>query len=160
MSQKRLDELGRHAASKGVTVHMPRIGSGLAGCDWDRIEKLILAMMVKHKVNVFIYLWDANGDCNRSEGCCQWDAASLLADAEAAALKASTTSRAHASRGGEFFGWDDDIEEKLFSTLEVQHEDLGQCLTFERCEKGRGPSPPCQHMPSRHWGCEAWHLAA
>ena len=28
-----LDELGRHAASKGATVHMPRIGSGLAGGD-------------------------------------------------------------------------------------------------------------------------------
>ena len=64
---------------------MHRIGSGLVRGDWDRIEKLILAMMVKHKVNVFIYLWDADGDCDRSEGC--WDAASLLADAEAAALK-------------------------------------------------------------------------
>ena len=96
-----MDELGRHAASKGATVHMPRIGSGLAGCDWDRIEKLILAMMVKHKVNVFIYLWDADGDCSRSEGC--WDAASLLADAEAAALKAAAATRAHASRCTEFF---------------------------------------------------------
>ena len=45
-----LEELGRHAASKGATVHMPRIGSGLAGGDWDRIEKLILTMMVKHKI--------------------------------------------------------------------------------------------------------------
>ena len=80
---------------------MPRIGSGLAGGDWDRIEKMILAMMVKHKVNVFVYLWEADGDCSRSEGC--WDAASLLADAEAAALKAAAASHAHASKGIEFW---------------------------------------------------------
>ena len=129
-----LDELGRHAASKGATVHMPRIGSGLAGGDWGRIDRLILAMMVKHEVNVFMYLWDADGDCNRSEGC--WDAAALLADAEAEGLKASALAQARASRGVEFFGWDDDIEEHLFSTPEVQHEDSGQWLTFERCEQG------------------------
>ena len=112
--RRALDELGCHAASTDATVHMHRIGSGLAGCDWDRIEQLILAMMVTHKVNVSIYLSDADGDCARSEGC--WDAASLLADAKAEAVKASAVAQARASRGVEFFGWDDDIEEKLFST--------------------------------------------
>ena len=64
-----LDELRRHTTSQGATVlvHMPRIGSGLAGGDWDRIEHLILAMMVKHKVDVPIYLWDADGDCEWPE---------------------------------------------------------------------------------------------
>ena len=56
------------------------IGAGLAGGDWDYIEQLMLAMVVKQKANVFIYLWVADEDCTRSEGC--WDAASLLANAE------------------------------------------------------------------------------
>lgn len=37
-----LDDLGKFAAWLGMSVHMPKIGSGLAGGDWDRIEKLIL----------------------------------------------------------------------------------------------------------------------
>ena len=58
----------------------------------------------------------------------------LKTEAVKASLLATYTARA--TRGVEFFGWGDAIEEKGFSTLEVQHEDSGQWLTFERCEQG------------------------
>jgi len=38
-----------------VTVHMPRIGCGLAGGKWDEVEPIILAELVAHGVPVTVY---------------------------------------------------------------------------------------------------------
>ncbi len=38
-----------------ATVHMPKIGSGLAGGDWNIIEKIIIEELSDKNVEVFIY---------------------------------------------------------------------------------------------------------
>ncbi|MFC3986409.1 macro domain-containing protein [Streptosporangium jomthongense] len=38
-----------------ASVHMPRIGAGLAGGSWDRIEPLILTQLTGHGVAVTVY---------------------------------------------------------------------------------------------------------
>jgi O-acetyl-ADP-ribose deacetylase (regulator of RNase III) len=43
------------AVQLGASVHMPRIGCGLAGGTWDRIEPLILATLVAAGVQVYVY---------------------------------------------------------------------------------------------------------
>jgi O-acetyl-ADP-ribose deacetylase (regulator of RNase III) len=45
--------LARFALSHGATVHMPRIGAGLAGGDWERIEALIARCLVECDVTVY-----------------------------------------------------------------------------------------------------------
>jgi len=36
-------------------VHMPRIGCGLAGGTWDRIEPIIVRALCEHDVAVTVY---------------------------------------------------------------------------------------------------------
>ena len=43
------------AIEHGASVHMPRIGCGLAGGTWDRIEPLIEQQLAAEDVRVFIY---------------------------------------------------------------------------------------------------------
>ena len=50
-----LDAVGLHVAARKATVHMPRIGPGLAGGDWTKIEQMICRMAVNHRVLVLIY---------------------------------------------------------------------------------------------------------
>jgi len=50
-----LRDLGGMAATAGASVHMPRIGTGLAGGDWRRIEPLILETIVDCGVPVTVY---------------------------------------------------------------------------------------------------------
>jgi O-acetyl-ADP-ribose deacetylase (regulator of RNase III) len=49
----------RHVAAKAgelsASVHMPRIGCGLAGGKWERIEPLIQDTLCKVNVPVFVY---------------------------------------------------------------------------------------------------------
>ena len=54
-----LDAVGLHAAAKKATVHMPRIGSGLAMGDWTKIEQMVCRMAVKHRVLVIVYTLEA-----------------------------------------------------------------------------------------------------
>lgn len=52
--------LGRTAAfavEHGASVHMPRIGCGLAGGQWERIEPLIEHTCLARDVPVFVYDW-------------------------------------------------------------------------------------------------------
>merc|ERR1712157_599162 len=44
-----------HAATDGASVHMPRIGSGLAGGEWEKIEVIIQGMSKKHDVDIYVY---------------------------------------------------------------------------------------------------------
>jgi len=36
-------------------VHMPRIGCGLAGGKWEKIEPIILSELIDKGINVFVY---------------------------------------------------------------------------------------------------------
>lgn len=40
-----------------ISVHMPKIGSGLGGGNWDEIEKLIESKIEKYKVETHVHLW-------------------------------------------------------------------------------------------------------
>lgn len=50
-----LRRLAVEAADLGASVHMPRIGCGLAGGRWDRVEPLITAELTGHGVQVTVY---------------------------------------------------------------------------------------------------------
>ena len=50
-----LEELARHAAALGASVHMPRIGCGLAGGAWPVVEKLIVATLCERQIAVAVY---------------------------------------------------------------------------------------------------------
>ena len=54
-----LAAVGDTARKSGATVHMPRIGCGLAGGKWERIEPLILEALSGRGVAVTVY--DFNG---------------------------------------------------------------------------------------------------
>jgi len=50
-----LKELGERTLELGASVHMPRIGCGLAGGEWARIEPLIVEYLCARGVAVTVY---------------------------------------------------------------------------------------------------------
>ncbi|MGK5638173.1 macro domain-containing protein [Streptomyces sp. URMC 126] len=50
-----LAKLADEAARLGASVHMPRIGCGLAGGRWDRVEPLIRARLTDRGIPVTVY---------------------------------------------------------------------------------------------------------
>ncbi|MEU9075919.1 macro domain-containing protein [Kitasatospora sp. NPDC004745] len=50
-----LAALGDRALELGASVHMPRIGCGLAGGRWERVEPLVAARLVARGVPVTVY---------------------------------------------------------------------------------------------------------
>jgi O-acetyl-ADP-ribose deacetylase (regulator of RNase III) len=51
-----LDQIGAYAAQGNLSVHMPRIGAGLAGGEWTRIEHLITQVLCeRHGLAVAVY---------------------------------------------------------------------------------------------------------
>lgn len=50
-----LDKVGQEAAVWGASVHMPRIGCGLAGGTWDLIEPIIETTLCDNGIEVFVY---------------------------------------------------------------------------------------------------------
>lgn len=50
-----LETVAKQALAIGATVHCPRIGAGLAGGEWSRIELLIRAHLVTAGVDVTVY---------------------------------------------------------------------------------------------------------
>jgi len=50
-----LCEVCKFARKKGLTLHMPRIGCGLAGGRWDLIEPLLETHSDDNKVDVYVY---------------------------------------------------------------------------------------------------------
>jgi O-acetyl-ADP-ribose deacetylase (regulator of RNase III) len=50
-----LQKLGQVVKPTGGTVHMPRIGCGLAGGTWDKVEPLIQKNLVDQGVYTFVY---------------------------------------------------------------------------------------------------------
>lgn len=53
-----LDTLAEHAAARGATVHLPRIGTGLAGGEWDRIQPMIEKALSARSVRGVVYILD------------------------------------------------------------------------------------------------------
>ncbi|MET9350699.1 macro domain-containing protein [Streptomyces termitum] len=47
--------LADKAAELGASVHMPRIGCGLAGGSWDRVEPLVRKRLVERGTEVTVY---------------------------------------------------------------------------------------------------------
>ncbi|WP_435136513.1 macro domain-containing protein [Actinacidiphila sp. bgisy144] len=50
-----LAALGGRALELGASVHMPRVGCGLAGGRWERVEPLVTARLVERGVGVTVY---------------------------------------------------------------------------------------------------------
>ncbi|MFI6851238.1 macro domain-containing protein [Streptomyces sp. NPDC050416] len=50
-----LEALAAKAGELGATVHMPRIGCGLAGGKWSRVEPLIEERLVRRGIPVTVY---------------------------------------------------------------------------------------------------------
>ena len=50
-----LEKVCEMALRAEATVHMPKIGSGLAGGDWNIIEEIIKSELVQKGVNVTVY---------------------------------------------------------------------------------------------------------
>lgn len=53
-----LNTLAEQAARLAASVHMPRIGCGLAGGRWDRIEPLITAALCENGIATTVYDFD------------------------------------------------------------------------------------------------------
>ena len=50
-----LSIVAQEALTTNASVHMPRIGCGLAGGKWEEIEPIIDAELINHGVNVYVY---------------------------------------------------------------------------------------------------------
>ncbi|MFJ6855781.1 macro domain-containing protein [Streptomyces sp. NPDC091271] len=50
-----LDKVAAKAAELGASVHMPRIGCGLAGGTWSRVEPLLTDRLVSRGIEVTVY---------------------------------------------------------------------------------------------------------
>lgn len=50
-----LDKVGQYALENNMTVHMPRIGCGLAGGTWDKIEPIIQSTLTGRNISVTVY---------------------------------------------------------------------------------------------------------
>lgn len=50
-----LTRLAEHARDLGASVHMPRIGCGLAGEKWSHVEPLLTERLVKRDIAVTVY---------------------------------------------------------------------------------------------------------
>ncbi|MGW1957480.1 macro domain-containing protein [Streptomyces sp. NPDC001920] len=50
-----LERLGEKAVELGASVHMPRIGCGLAGGRWSRTEPLVTERLVRRGIEVTVY---------------------------------------------------------------------------------------------------------
>jgi O-acetyl-ADP-ribose deacetylase (regulator of RNase III) len=50
-----LGRVADKAAELGASVHMPRIGCGLAGGEWSRVEPLVIGRLVRRDIVVTVY---------------------------------------------------------------------------------------------------------
>ncbi|MEU3663241.1 macro domain-containing protein [Streptomyces sp. NPDC032940] len=50
-----LGRVAGHAAELGASVHMPRIGCGLAGGTWSRVEPLVTERLARQGISVTVY---------------------------------------------------------------------------------------------------------
>jgi O-acetyl-ADP-ribose deacetylase (regulator of RNase III) len=50
-----LEKVAEKAKALGASVHMPRIGCGLAGGEWSKIEPIVIETLCKNGVDVMVY---------------------------------------------------------------------------------------------------------
>ena len=50
-----LDKIFKFAKTTGASIHMPRIGCGLAGGSWEIMELIINRTLCNHDVEVYVY---------------------------------------------------------------------------------------------------------
>ncbi len=50
-----LEKLAAEALQRNASVHMPRIGCGLAGAKWEQIEPIIQRTLLKNNIEVYVY---------------------------------------------------------------------------------------------------------
>ncbi len=50
-----LEKVSEFAGETGASVHMPRIGCGLAGGTWDKIEPIIIEQLIANNIAVTVY---------------------------------------------------------------------------------------------------------
>ena len=50
-----LEKVAQFAIDKKATIHMPRIGCGLAGGTWDKIEPLINKSLLENELETYVY---------------------------------------------------------------------------------------------------------
>ncbi|WP_281986446.1 macro domain-containing protein [Aquimarina aggregata] len=50
-----LEKIALEAEKLDASIHMPRIGCGLAGGKWQRIEPIIEETLIQKGINVFVY---------------------------------------------------------------------------------------------------------
>ena len=53
--EKCLEHLADEAKKLNASVHMPRIGCGLAGGKWEQVEALILKTLIQQKIKTYVY---------------------------------------------------------------------------------------------------------
>jgi len=53
-----LEKIVDHAKELNASVHMPRIGCGLAGGKWSNIEPLIEDTLLNNEIDVYVYDYD------------------------------------------------------------------------------------------------------
>lgn len=53
-----LEKVRQFVIDKNATVHMPRIGCGLAGGTWDKIEPLINKSLLENEIETYVYDFD------------------------------------------------------------------------------------------------------
>jgi O-acetyl-ADP-ribose deacetylase (regulator of RNase III) len=56
--EKCLEKLAPVAKELNATIHMPRIGCGLAGGKWEKIEPMIIKHLCEQELQVFVYDYD------------------------------------------------------------------------------------------------------
>ncbi|GAA0466729.1 Appr-1-p processing protein [Actinoplanes capillaceus] len=55
---KCLETVAAHALELGASVHMPRIGCGLSGGKWERIEPMVVASLCERDIPATVYDFD------------------------------------------------------------------------------------------------------
>lgn len=50
-----LEKVAIVCKNNNATIHMPRIGCGLAGGEWEEIEKIINKTLIEKDIEVFVY---------------------------------------------------------------------------------------------------------
>lgn len=50
-----LEKVADYCRKNNASIHMPRIGSGLAGGSWDKVEKIIRDTLIKCSISTSVY---------------------------------------------------------------------------------------------------------
>ena len=53
--EKCLRSVANHAIERNASIHMPRIGCGLAGGKWEKIEPIVQSVLCAADIQVYVY---------------------------------------------------------------------------------------------------------